>query len=54
MLRFIVTMFNIRILCLHNMLYIRPSKKETSFSSELFLKEEGGPYYLLFMNFLLV
>ena len=34
--------------------YIRPSKKLNSFSSGLFfLKEEGGPYYLLFMNFML-
>ena len=36
------------------MLYIRPSKKETSFSSRLFLKEQGGPCYLLFINFFLL
>ena len=30
---------------------LRPSKKETKFSCRLFVKEEGGPYYLLFMDF---
>ena len=33
-----IYMFNIRILCLYNISYIRPSKKETSF----FFKLEGG------------
>ena len=30
-------MFNICILCLYKISYVRPSKKETSFSSRLFL-----------------
>ena len=29
-------------------------KTETSFSSGLFLKELGGPYYLLFMDFIAI
>ena len=49
-----IYMFNIHILCLYNISYIRPSKKETSFSSGLFFKLEGGTYYLLLIAFFLL
>ena len=44
-------MFNIRILCLYNIMCIRPSRKETSFSSGLFLVKRGRPLLFTIYEF---